>query len=524
MLQPRPVQAELTPTSPDVQQAVTKALEFLGQQDHPALGGNALVGLAVLKATDDVNHPIVQKQATATVQQIMSTKNLLRQHNNYSVGIGIIFLAQLDPLKYREPLELLLAELGSRQMSNGAWGYEGRITGDTSMTQYAVLGMWEAARAGYSTPVDTWEKVANWLLRTQDPSGGFGYQAKDPESFSRVQQSEVRHSLTAGGLASVYLCADYLGFVKQGTFASEDNLPSALRPVAKEQAANKPQTRRSQNVDASRLADTLKMGELWFDKNWLIGGQHTQKYFHYYLYALERYETFREAFGGPKELHDWYQEGAKALLDTQSKDGAWYGETGSATDTAFSVLFLTRSTRKALGPRILGGGSMVGGRGIPKSDGPLRIQGGDIVAAQTKVSTTQLLAMIEGADDSASVQAAESIYQVAEAADESTLSQHALTFKHLVGNKHPEARVAAVKALGRLRNLDDVPTLLYAISDPDTRVVIAAVDALRYISRQPYGSPGTVVTDAASRDAALDYWKRWYRTIRPDADLSGLSP
>jgi HEAT repeat protein len=122
------------------------------------------------------------------------------------------------------------------------------------------------------------------------------------------------------------------------------------------------------------------------------------------------------------------------------------------------------------------------------------------------------------------VQAAESIYQVAEAADESTLSQHALTFKHLVGNKHPEARVAAVKALGRLRNLDDVPTLLYAISDPDTRVVIAAVDALRYISRQPYGSPGTVVTDAASRDAALDYWKRWYRTIRPDADLSGLSP
>ena len=76
--------------------------------------------------------------------------------------------------------------------------------------------------------------------------------------------------------------------------------------------------------------------------------------------------------------------------------------------------------------------------------------------------------------------------------------------------------------LGRSRQLDNVPTLIYALTDPDSQVVTAAIDAWRYISRQPRGSPGTIIDDELGRKAAIDYWKKWYLTIRPQADLSDL--
>lgn len=517
--------AALTPESPEVRQAVSRALEYLATENHMQLGGKALIGLAAYKATGNSQHPLVQKHVQDVVGQINSTKTALKQHDNYSMGIGLIFLSNLKPEGYQELIDLLLTELLSRQKEHGGWGYEGKATGDTSMTQYAVLGMWEAGRAGRAAPVEAWEQVANWLLRTQDPSGGFGYQARDPGSSSLVPQPEVRHSLSAGGLASIYLCADYLGIVQQAESTSTSDLPAALRRVEVKEESGKTANktpRRTDKIDVRRMAEALAMGERWFNANWGVDGR--QDYFHYYLYALERYETFREVFGGPPQSQDWYDEGASHLLKTQGPKGSWTGRTGPLTDTAFAVLFLVRSTRKGLGPTLFGGGSMIGGRGIPKAEGPLQLRGGDIVASPAKVSAEQLLSMMEDVDDPVSIQAAEAFYQAAERQDEEVLNKHAEQLKKLAGSELPEARVAAVKAMARRRNLDDVPTLLYCLTDPDTRVVGATVDALRYISRQPHGSPGTVITDAASRDTALAYWKRWYRDIRPDADLSGVDP
>ena len=57
--------------------------------------------------------------------------------------------------------------------------------------------------------------------------------------------------------------------------------------------------------------------------------------------------------------------------------------------------------------------------------------------------------------------------------------------RQLVGNKSPEARLAAVKALGKTRDLDNVETLIYALTDPDPRVVRAANEGLLRIRRVP---------------------------------------
>ena len=46
----------------------------------------------------------------------------------------------------------IAAYLISRQNGNGSWDYSDRNQGDTSISQYAVLGLWEAENAGVDVP------------------------------------------------------------------------------------------------------------------------------------------------------------------------------------------------------------------------------------------------------------------------------------------------------------------------------------------------------------------------------------
>ena len=83
----------------------------------------------------------------------------------------------------------------------------------------------------------------------------------------------------------------------------------------------------------------------------------------------------------------------------------------------------------------------------------------------------------------------------------------------------PEVRLLAVRALGRTGNLDYVPSLLYALTDPDRRVVLEARDGLRFINRsfQGYGPPDDF--NEQQRFDAIDAWKNWYKSLRPSAVL-----
>jgi hypothetical protein len=71
----------------------------------------------------------------------------------------------------------------------------------------------------------------------------------------------------------------------------------------------------------------------------------------YYLYGIERLGRL----SGSDRLgaHDWYAEGARAILDGQSADGSWCwpAQVGAGSkllpfaDTCFAILFLTRGTK-----------------------------------------------------------------------------------------------------------------------------------------------------------------------------------
>ena len=62
------------------------------------------------------------------------------------------------------------------------------------MTQYGVLASWEAKKNGFVVPVDSIERVLMWLMRTQDPSGGWGYQGVDPGPGTSTEITLVKQN------------------------------------------------------------------------------------------------------------------------------------------------------------------------------------------------------------------------------------------------------------------------------------------------------------------------------------------
>ncbi|MHB8902445.1 MAG: hypothetical protein ACYC6Y_27100, partial [Thermoguttaceae bacterium] len=99
------------------------------------------------------------------------------------------------------------------------------------------------------------------------------------------------------------------------------------------------------------------------------------------------------------------------------------------------------------------------------------------------------------------------------------LSQQAGRLRQMAGGASADQRLTAVQTLARTGTLDDVSTLIYALSDPVPEVVLAARDGLRRISRKIQGlGPPDDFTEAERR-TAIDAWKAWCLAIRPDTEF-----
>ena len=66
----------------------------------------------------------------------------------YEAAALLILFANADPEAYKRQVENLASFIISKQTSSGSWGYVVHATtpgsGDTSLTQFALLGLWEA--------------------------------------------------------------------------------------------------------------------------------------------------------------------------------------------------------------------------------------------------------------------------------------------------------------------------------------------------------------------------------------------
>jgi hypothetical protein len=500
-----------TPESPEVLEVVDKGLKFLESQTHGEVGGKCLIALAFHKRGMSQGHPKIQEAIEACRASIEEEK---QRGYLYGKCLAIIFLTELDANAHRDLINSYVSQLKDHQKEHGGFGYQGIPTGDTSQTQYAALAYWELLNHGISPDADSVQRCLEWLMRTRDPSGVWGYQGIDPGNYNLVEQPDKPGlSMAAAGMSGTLICGNLVGLLKPPqaeSFAAASELPSALKRVEKPGATRAPSLP-SGSVDPQRVQETIAAGRAWFDKNF---GFEVHEYQSYYFYSIERFRSFQEYLDGEiSEEPEWYNEGFKRLKATQGADGSWADSSGHACATAFSVLFLLRSTQKSI-EASLGEGTLVGGRGLPRDLSKVKLRGGKLIVDQKPTEVDQLMEML---DESNSGSLDELLDNPAALSVDDVTVDDARRLQQVVKSGPAGARIMAVRALSRLRDIEYAPTLIFALTDPDKRVVREARDGLRSVSRQfeGYGPPDNF--EDAERRAAVDRWKEWYRTVRPDA-------
>ncbi len=264
---------------------------------HP-LGRTALCAFALLHAGYPPDHSSVRKALAflGLAERYGGAAKMPR--STYEAACLVLFLNALGD-RHAGTIRRICAWLCESFNANvGLWGYPDG-TPDLSNTQYAALALKAGARHGFEAPKSIWKRLLDSVIRLQAEDGAFRYRSG----------TMYRASMTHAGLL-------VLRFAQEGL-----RLKRAPRRV-----------RQAEQAGHRWLEEHYDVERAPFGRGWHLG------HYYYYLYGLERYAVFfeRESIDG----HDWYREGAEALLDRQKDDGSW----GTLEDTSFAILFLRRAT------------------------------------------------------------------------------------------------------------------------------------------------------------------------------------
>lgn len=518
-------------TEAQINAAITRAQrELLKRSIAEPNGPAALAVLALLKSGVDPKTSEINRVCEKLAAQASGSIYTPGIHHVYEAGVTLLALANADAKKYRPQIGVIAQYLITSQRQNGQWAYPNSEDGDTSISQYAILGLWEASRSGVVVPSEVWDKAANWHLRTQQKDGGFAYHP------AMGGGSQSLHSMTAAGLGSLRIARRHLFPNARERVVIES--PQAkvarknrsgkrfgiLEPVFREdvEEGGDGEQHRTELLN-SRYVPQVKLAQLddGVDKSisWLTSRFTVDKptgYPIYFLYGLERASSLAEI----KEYgtHDWYLEGSTHLVSTQLQSDTWNDTSGETPATAFAVLFMVRATAKMIEhevPRVeFGSGILVGGRGLPDDLKASELADGK-VKKDKKTPLEELLAQLENPQVPLLESTQAEIVEQVVIGERAKLIGQIDRLKRLA--KHPDAEVrrTAMWALGRSDDLRLAPILIHGLKDTDIDVFVEARNALRCLSRQveDFGLKEGPL-DQASRQKEWQKWTDWYKTIR----------
>ncbi|GIX04564.1 MAG: hypothetical protein KatS3mg114_0433 [Planctomycetaceae bacterium] len=313
--------------SVDVLQAIERGRRFLimnqnadgswtseGMLDNSShqSGVTALAVLALCTSGMTARDPAVQRG----LRYLRSLRDTPDQ--TYDVALMIMALVAAKDAAFSDlpQITALAHKLASGQITRGnvgAWSYTPQGGGgDPSNSQYAILGLREAAEVGVRIPREVWQRAEFYWTNLQNPDGGWAYSGGGSTG-----------SMTVAGVASLAIVQHML---KTDEGVSDDGMPPCCQPEP--------------SIPA------LERGLRWLAQNFAAGhnpGAHTWLF--YYLYGVERAGrlTGRRFFGD----HDWYREGTAFLLKRQNVvSGSWVGEgifeNRPIVGTSLALLFLAK--------------------------------------------------------------------------------------------------------------------------------------------------------------------------------------
>ncbi len=508
---------------------VDRGVAYLETTKPRGHGEQILAAYAHLKCMHDPDVPMVKKGIEEAVKFANHSKSVSDHERTYIIGVAVLLLAEADPNVYRDELEKLQKMLFKIQQPGGGFGYPGGATGDISQTQYAMLAIWTLDRNGIPLDYGKVVKTILFLLRVQDVTGTWPYQAKDPgPGKPLIPQAKTTYSMGLAGGSSLLIAGDALRL--WGDTDSDDDpgipgLPTAIKLYKED--TNKSR-RKTANVSQKPIKNSIAfLGRYTQSKPYKRSAG--KDWYYYIIYTLERYESFVEiAYGLPKDKSPaWYNKGVEELRKYQNEKGGWsdISHTTPTGSTSFALLFLIRSTQKAIFS--IGAGAMGGGLGFPKDTTNLKVDGTQIKGQSADVSVVEMLKALE--EDGGSDVEGKSIPDDLQLDPDPKVRRAQIDrFERLVrGSRSYQARRIAAKLLGKSDEMRVVPALIYALGDPDTPTRRFARDGLRFISRK-FDGMGEMPDRPSDVDDAeamgqwnqemseiQDKWRRWYRSVDP---------
>ena len=537
---------------PKVRAAITKGVQYVKSNLGLATSGaSSLVAYTLIKAGEPANSQTVASLLKKIEQKVKNGKYRPTEHHRYEAGVDLMALESADPKRYLPQMKAIADYLIATQLSGGDWDYEFQQDGgDTSISQYALLGLWAAKRAGISIPPKVWDGAAGWHVQTQTKSGGFAYHPRGNERNSK-------HSITVAGIASQCIARMYLypnwksgksakktrkkkasgktlGVLETVDFSTGVKDPSKQekkKPV--EDPDYKPKT------SIAAIGGSIGRGVNWLTARFTIGSATGFKL--YYIYGLERCCALAEL--DRVGNRDWYAEGCAWLVKEQDEKGSWSDMSGRLPATCFGLLFLTRSTAQILGKPLkpavdAGAGLLAGGRGLPDNLSAAEMKDGKIKGKKLDTPLDQLLAELANPKLLGIETAQEAIVEKIQLGDREKLIGQKDKLLKLVKSRQDEVRRTAMWALGRCEDLTIAPLLVQALKDGNLDVAVEARNALCTLSRRPrgFGLPSTPTNSESEslseparakaiekwKDEAYRRWHRWYLRIRPYKDRDDL--
>lgn len=491
--------------------AVLRGLQFLrGKVGAGKVGETALIALAMLKSDVPPGDPalascfaLIRKRFVSGVYQPEQRGG----HDIYEAAAVALALSNLDVAARRAELAAVADYLIGLQKANGSWDYAARAHGDTSISQYAVLGLWEAENGGTAVPPEVWDRAAQWFMSVQSPEGSWNYhrdEASQPETLS----------MTAAGVGSLLICQRQLARYRRGG-ESGSSMLTAL-------SLEGTRVRYDVTTANARIEQAVRRGMAWLGSNFTTGNNAVIGQSSYYaLYGIERIGGLadRDTLGRV----NWFDQGRRFIQSSQRGDGAWDAMHGAIPNTAWAILFLTKATAKTIRKievKSLGAGTLLGGRGLPRDLSNLTVAGGRVVSRPMNGAVEGMLAALEDPRAENADSALGGLVGRYRTGGPAALRPHKDRFRKLLGDRDPGLRRVAAWSLARTADLDAVPALIDALTDPDESVVTVAREGLQLLSRKINALGPPSPSTSPQRQEAARRWRAWYATVRP-LDLEG---
>lgn len=499
-------------------------------------GSTALAGMALLECGVKPDDPAIRSAAGfVRYHAIVSS-------NTYCIALAIVFLDRLGDKDDKEIIGILSERLIRGQKSDGGWSYYCNATrtggldkslpapinqnqgefpperqdlktsdlgyGDTSNTQFAILGLWAGHRHGIDVE-STLKKVEERFRKSarKMPVG---------EAWAYTLEDNT-------GMTGARTCAALLGLAMHVGLRVE-------RALKSDTEASDP-TSKPTEIEAALKDPLIRNGLKYIAADFRLEAHRVNEAAsvpdYYYLWSLERMAV---AYSLDKwEGLDWYPLGVRRLLPRQMPTGFWTGQYGNEIDTSLALLFLTRSNFTKDLTNVFGGKSEL------KTDEPKTTQPDpkpDEPAPAPKLSEKLVKDLLAAKSDQQSklldkyrdAKGIEYTDALAEAIPKLTgeiqkkardclaarLSRMTVvTVRARLSDPDAELRRAAAVACAMKEDKSLIPDLIKVLDDKDAWVVRAAGVALSSLTGNDFGPPPNATPE--ERAKAVAAWKEWWK-------------